>query len=117
MKLVSQHGAEGRNGGERSFGELQQNMVKFDVTREEAAVIRQIAARAHRMAADAGWNYATIDASMDVTAAHSNGCPLRLERLLEADDFNFAHDVFGIRRHIDRETGELGNCFSPRCSR
>jgi hypothetical protein len=51
---------------------------------------------------------------MDITACHLNGCKLDLAKLLAADDFNFAHDVLGIRRHIDRETGQLMNCFRPR---
>lgn len=57
-----------------------------------------------------------MDISMDVTAAHANGNPLRLHALLAADDFNFAHDVFGIHRHMNRDTGELGDCFVPRFS-
>lgn len=51
---------------------------------------------------------------MDLTAAHANGCPMDFDRLLEADDFNFLHDIYGISRHINRETGELMNCFLPR---
>ncbi len=51
--------------------------------------------------------------SMDLTAAHINQ-PLKLEELLATDDGNFGHDVFGIQRHIDRDTGELSNCFLPR---
>ena len=53
---------------------------------------------------------------MDISAANGvNGNdPIDLDRLLAADDFNFAHDVFGISRHMDRETGLLGNFFSPR---
>ncbi len=39
---------------------------------------------------------------------------LRLEEWLEADDFNFAHDWFGIREHIDRRTCKMSNCFVPR---
>ena len=34
--------------------------------------------------------------------------------LLEADQFDFIHDVAGIHRHMDRSTGKLGDCFSPR---
>jgi len=30
------------------------------------------------------------------------------------DDFNFAHDVFGIRRNIDRSTGKITGTFWPR---
>lgn len=53
---------------------------------------------------------------MDITCVHANGNPLRLRELLEADAFNFAHDVLGIYRHLNRETGELQNFFRPRFS-
>jgi hypothetical protein len=53
---------------------------------------------------------------MDIDATHCNGTPLKLEELLKADDANFAHDVFGIIRHIDRTTGKLTMCFLPRYS-
>lgn len=52
---------------------------------------------------------------MDISAVHANGCPLELDRLLKADDFNFTHDVFGIMRHINRKTGKLTGFFLPRC--
>ncbi len=39
---------------------------------------------------------------------------LRLRELLDADDFNFAHDIIGIQRHIDRRTGFIGDLFVPR---
>lgn len=90
--------------------------VSFDTKRAEALAIHAIAVRAARMAATNGWVYPLMDADMDITACHCNGNPLRLNDLLAADDANFAHDVFGIYRHIDRETGALKNCFSPRYS-
>jgi hypothetical protein len=54
--------------------------------------------------------------TMDLTAVHANGNPLRLAALLAADDFNFAHDVYGIQQHINRNTAKLENHFSPRFS-
>lgn len=96
------------------------NEISFDVTRAEAATIAKLARRAKAMETEHGADLDTVkprsimDWSMDFTATHANGCPLRLEALLEADDFNFMHDAFGIARHIDRETGKLGNCFLPR---
>lgn len=51
---------------------------------------------------------------MDLTACHLNGTPLDLERLLEASEFDFVHDVWGIYTHIDRTTGTLQRCFMPR---
>ncbi len=53
---------------------------------------------------------------MDLNATHLNGCPLDLQKLLEFDDFNFAHDIRGIARHLQRSSGVLMNCFSPRSS-
>lgn len=55
----------------------------------------------------------TVD--MSVGACHISN-PLKLQELLEADDFNFVHDVTGIIRHINRQTGKLENCFLPRFS-
>ena len=49
-------------------------------------------------------------------AVHSNGCPLDLSQLLAFDDFNFLHDIVGIYRHLDRKSGELRDCFVPRCA-
>lgn len=83
-------------------------------SKKEARTINKIAHRAVALAESAGIHYPIMDADMDVTACHVNGCPLKLDALLAADEFNFAHDVFGIRRHIDRTTGELQNCFVPR---
>ena len=75
---------------------------------------RLIMLRAAGMVKEVGGKYPNMDILMDVDACHSNGCPLQLQALLDADDFNFAHDVFGIRRNINRQTGQLMNCFWPR---
>lgn len=89
-------------------------MIKFNSTKKDAVVITAIAKRASNTAAANGWHYPIQDAEMDITACHCNGNPLRLDDLLVADEFNFAHDVFGIQRNLDRKTGELKNLFSPR---
>lgn len=91
--------------------------IRFDASPEDFAIIERIAARAVKMANGGGWHYPESDAQMDLTACHRNGTPLRLTELLTADDFDFGHDVFGIRRHLDRTTGKLMNLFSPRFAR
>jgi hypothetical protein len=60
--------------------------------------------------------YQRINLVMDLSAADGvNGnAPLDWARLLAADDFNFMHDVGGISRHMDRDTGKLGDLFVPR---
>jgi hypothetical protein len=54
---------------------------------------------------------------MDLDTVHSNGCPLRLDDLLIADEGNFAHDITGISAHLNRRTGRLEDCFEPRFAR
>lgn len=87
-----------------------QAKVSFVTSKHDWQVLHQIAGRA---VAQLGIQK-VIDWEMDVTAVHANGCPLRLDDLLMADGFNFAHDLCGIYRHLDRETGQLRDCFVPR---
>jgi len=89
-------------------------MIKWTRSKETTSVEALIARRAVAKAKDLGIQYDQMTAVMDIDACHSNGNPLRLQELLEADDLNFFHDVFGIRKHIDRTTGKLGDCFVPR---
>jgi|SRR5882724_9750930 len=88
--------------------------LKFKATRAEFETIRKIAERAHRAAIRSGVEYTVLDAHMDVEACHCNSNPLRLEELLTADDVHFNHDVFGIRRYLDRDSGKLTDHFTPR---
>lgn len=91
--------------------------INFVSTSADAELIRQIATRAQELEQRHGHpGRSQRDWEMDVTATHLNGNPLDLAKLLGADDFNFAHDVFGICRHLDRRTGKLADLFSPRCS-
>ncbi|MGT0250725.1 hypothetical protein ACJ51O_34340 [Burkholderia pyrrocinia] len=58
----------------------------------------------------------SLDLHMDLRACHANGCPIDWERLNATDDFTPAHDVGGIRGHINRRTGRIEDCFLPRCA-
>jgi hypothetical protein len=99
-------------------------MIKFDVTRDELNLIVKVCARAEELMAElvspqAGshFDYRRSDMLMDLQATHANGCRLDFNALLGFRDADFAHDIFGIRRHINRETGQLEDCFVPRCAR
>jgi len=85
-------------------------MIKWDATQEEMALIQKIATRGfcRQLYID------VLALSMDIAATHLNGCPLKLEEWLVADDFNFFHDIYGIYNNLDRKTGQLKNCFLPR---
>lgn len=89
--------------------------MNLEQKRDEIRAISKIAARAVQLAAEYGFVYPHIDAMMDLEHAH-NQCPLKLNELLIADAGNFGHDVFGIRKHMNRETGQLEGCFTPRYS-
>lgn len=94
-------------------------MISFDVNPGDLALIDSIAARAVELSRRFGTPRRKQDVMMDISACHANGCPLRLHALLDADDFNFGHDVFGIGRHLDRDDasptgGQLLNMFRPR---
>lgn len=89
--------------------------VSFDVTQEDRDLIAKIVARTAALAKAEGLpRVDKMSLTMDLTACHANGTPLRLADLLAADDGNFGHDVFGIRRFLDRETGQLTGHFLPR---
>lgn len=93
-------------------------MLSFTVSPTDADTISRIAHRAHGIDRELNGRHSRkeLEWRMDVTATHASGNPLRLEALAEADKFSFVHDVFGIARHLDRSTGELTSCFSPRYS-
>ena len=92
-------------------------MLNWNCTKEDTLIIAEIAQRAHLEARGAGIDYSVRDCLLDINAAHCNGCPLDLVGLLASADSDFNHDVFGIRRHINRETGKLEDGFTPRYAR
>ena len=84
--------------------------INFKVSSFELDLIDKIVTRASSKVSN------QFELMMDLCAVH-NEVSLRLDELLHADDFNFFHDVMGIRNNINRETGELENCFMPRFAR
>lgn len=74
---------------------------------------RSIVEIAKRAAGELRVDRPRLDWIMDIEAANA-AVGLRLDDLLHADHFNFAHDVLGIARNLNRDTGKLENCFLPR---
>ena len=54
-----------------------------------------------------------LDMMLDMEYANRD-CPLKLQELLNADEFDFWHDIFGIYKNLNRQTKKLENCFVPR---
>ncbi len=92
-------------------------MVQFaNFTKAEAAAVNTIIDRTRLLARQVGRAQLQVDPlsmRMDLAAVHAK-TPMRLAELAGADDFNLTHDMFGIMSHLDRETGELRDCFVPR---
>ena len=89
--------------------------AEIKTTRDELETISTIAKRAKKMHTElaGGGTLDVMSLMMDIEATHAK-YPLRLDDLMSANDLEFGHDVFGIRSHINRETGELMDCFIPR---
>lgn len=57
--------------------------------------------------------FSKVSLAMDLECIDSE-IGLRLDDLLNADDFNFSHDILGIQYHLNRRTKQLENYFLPR---
>lgn len=91
--------------------------IDFDTTPKEEKLIRAILKRAiDDKYVDPKKDKAVLHLQMDITACHKNGCPLDLEKFLKAPKPDFGHDLCGIVKYLDRNTGELTDHFHPRCS-
>lgn len=89
-------------------------MIRWNISKQDAGLVEIVVKRTQAE------GFAVIDPlklTMDITACHLSGCPLDLAKLLAFPSFDFVHDVLGIHRLIDRETGKLKNCFTPRCAK
>lgn len=91
----------------RTNRETPETMFNFRLSLEEADIVESIVERAVSIAASAGWTYQRLEARMDIIVCHKYGCRMNLKALMNADDLQFSHDVFGIRRHLNRTTGRL----------
>jgi uncharacterized protein DUF6874 len=90
--------------------------ISFKVSEFEHSLLEKIEDRALAMIKKIGIDYQPADLLMDLRACHANGAPLDLSKLLAAPYADFGHDIFGIRRYLNRQTGELERCFVPRCA-
>ncbi len=83
------------------------------IDREAHELIRKIVNRFRSSFPDIQFDAFSL--SMDLTLCNARK-HVDLARLLAFGLGDFAHDVSGILRHLDRETGELTDCFLPRCA-
>lgn len=82
---------------------------KITLTRKEYATIGRIVDRAMKVYPEGD----RMSLMMSLEAC-TILCPMDWEGLEKAKGSDLGHDVFGIDRYIDKETGELTECFLPR---
>jgi hypothetical protein len=91
-------------------------MQTTKVTIEDLNTISKIAERAVALYAKVGLRADLVVMADNVLVVHKEVVPLRLQEMLVADDGNFAHDIGGIARHLERTPSgaRLNDCFLPR---
>lgn len=90
------------------------DMPRLNATRAEREVILGIVRRFEDLVGD-DLEVNRLSTMMDLEACHCNGCLLDLEGLRDLSrDVDLVHDVAGIGRYLDRETGKLTQAFTPR---
>lgn len=88
--------------------------VSFNVTSTDTGLIVAIARRAVRIGIVDRIN--VLGVQLHLAACHANGNPLRLDDLLQGEDIHFVHDITGILEHLDTDTGQLRDGWTPRYS-
>jgi len=95
---------------------MTQAQVSFHVEKKYQAAYKETVKKGMLLAFSLEVQYPRLQMEMDLAACHANGNPLDFERMAKANDGNLGHDLFGIRRFLDRNTGKLTDCFVPRFS-
>ena len=88
--------------------------LQYITNRALDRLISTVAKRAHAQLVKQGLDYPYWQLLLDLEITHCNGCELDLVALANASQSDFAHDISGIVRHLNRTTGRLGGCFLPR---
>ncbi len=80
-------------------------------------LVAQIADRVERKRNQDDHEFDRMRLMIDIISAVEADPKINLKTLLSFPDGSFFHDVAGIQKHIDRETGKMTDCFVPRCTR
>lgn len=88
--------------------------MNMTTNKKDTELIDHIATRAVQVFMRSGVRLEKATVVMQLTICHANGCPLRLNAMLDGDDFNLVHDVSGISQYLDYITGKISNHFLPR---
>lgn len=86
-------------------------IMDFKLSKKDRAALDKVIARAKKELVITD----VQDMDMSLTACHKYDVKLDFEKMLRAKVSDLGHDIYGIIRHINPETGKLGRHFHPRC--
>lgn len=90
-------------------------MVNFDCSKQDMDLIVKIVERFNEHRTSLKLEPLDVTTTkMNLVACHCNGCPLKLEDMLNGNTFSIAHDVLGIAQNLSTKTGEIKGSFRPR---
>jgi hypothetical protein len=87
-------------------------ITNWEISKPEFDLLVQVADRA--LAAFTHYPDDKRTLVMDLMACHANACALDFKSMLEGPLQDLSHDIYGIRKHINRDTGKLEDFFTPR---
>ena len=87
-----------------------------EINRQDFERIARIAERGVELFEKHGVATTRLDVMMDLEFCNDD-TPLDFQKLQAFGDGDFNHDMSGIRRHFNRSTRKLEDCFLPRCAK
>lgn len=92
-------------------------MMLFKASNKDLELFITIATRGYDACRNTEVVLAVTEIMQDLAACHNYACPLDLEAMTTGPIQDVLHDLFGIRAHLNRETGQLEDFFVPRFAR
>ncbi len=88
------------------------NTINWSTSKKDGTLIDKVVDRAVEE-----YGIDKLHVRMDLIATHNTGCPLDFKKLLAFKKGSFGHDIHGINRFLNRDTGKLTQHFLPRCAK
>jgi len=88
-------------------------IIRWDASKEDAALIRKIVGRAIKESVSCH-KRERLELGRSLTAYHLNDRPLRLQAMLDGRLCDLLHDLHGLHSTVSRETGKVVGSFLPR---
>lgn len=85
-----------------------------NLNRKQYRQITDISKRADALLGGNKIDRVTLEMDMEAVSEHT---PIDFGKLLKCPKADFIHDICGIQKNINRNTGKLENCFSPRTAK